>query len=118
MGLGKRKDETLVLVFEDEFHEAVKLTVGKENFALAIDNILLQIEGNSLRHTEVLHRFGDINPRLLCNAEEVIYGGTAGKNHCRVVQNFGPLAAKFFQRHTFYAHKGLKVSATLFFATS
>ena len=75
-----------------------ELAVGKENFALAVDDILLQVEGDSLGDAEILHSFGHGDARLLTDAEKVVYGGTTCENHGRIVQDFGSLRTEFFER--------------------
>lgn len=108
VGLGKCQDETLVFMLEDNLHEAIKLTVGKENLALAIDYILLEVERYRLGNAEVLHRLGYGDACLFANAEKVVDGRTASENYGRVVENFGPLATKLLERHTLYTHKGFE----------
>ena len=107
--LGKGEHILLVLVFEQQLHKAVEVTVGKENFAFAIGDIFLQIECNCLSDTEILHCGRDIGATLLGNAEETVDSRTAGENDSRMLQNLNALASKLFERDALNLDEGLKI---------
>ena len=64
-------------MLEDGSHQAVHLTgVTEEYLALAVLDVLLDVQGNSLRNAEILHVLGDCNAHLGTKLEEMIYSVT------------------------------------------
>ena len=72
----------------DNCNQIIQLScLSKKDFALSIHNIFLQIYGNGLSHTEILHRFRNGNTQFLTQVKEMIDRRTSRKNNSRMIQN-------------------------------
>lgn len=75
------EEVVLVLVLDQQGEEVVKLAGGRvEDFALAVYDVLLQVEGDGLGGAEVLHRVGDRDAHLFAKVEEMVDGSLGGEN--------------------------------------
>ena len=66
--------------------QIVKLPgISKENLTLAVLYILLDVQSNRLRHTEILHGFGDCHTQFRTKMKKVIDCMTRSENHGSMV---------------------------------
>ena len=105
--LAQREQELLLLVLDDELDERIESTVGERDLALAVDDVLLQVERHGLGLADVLHGLGDRDAGLLADVEEAVDGGARGENHGRVGQNLHPLRTELLERYALDADEGL-----------
>ena len=87
---GERYEKLLLLMFQNQLHEGVELTVRKDYLALAVDDIFLEIEGYRLGIAEILHGFGHGNARLLAYPEKTVYGSAIREYHGSVFEYLYP----------------------------
>ena len=75
-------------MFADNCNQIIQLSgLSKKDLTLPIHNRFLQIYGNGLSHTEILHRFGNGNTQLLTQVKEMIDRRTSRENNSRMIQN-------------------------------
>ena len=62
----------LLLVLYNLLDNAGECTIGKRDLALTIDDILLQVESDSLCRADILHRLRNGDASILADAEEAV----------------------------------------------
>lgn len=96
--IGYGQQELLAVVLAQRGYEVVELTgVAEEYFALAVDGIFLQIEGNGLGRAEIFHGFGYGDPQAFTQGEKVVNGCTGGEDDSRVFGQRYFLLTEFFR---------------------
>ena len=96
-----------VLMLGHVGHEGFHLArFAEENLALAIRNVLLDVERNLLAQAEILHRLGDVDAHLLAQTEEMVDAVTGGENNGAVLQDADVLRAEFCRSETFDFDEG------------
>ena len=80
--VGDREEKLTVAVFPDCLHELGILKAPGQaigNLALAIDDILLQIQRYLFGRAEISHCVGHVDPAFLTQPEEIVHGRPAVK---------------------------------------
>lgn len=113
MRLAEREQELLVLVLDEQLDQIGERTVGERDLALAVDDVFLEIECHGLRLTDVLHRLGNGDARLLADAEETVDGGARGEDHGRVVQYLDALLPELLERNPGHADERMIVDGDM-----
>ena len=73
-------------MFANNCNQIIELSgLSQKDLTLPIHNIFLQIYGNGLSHTEILHRFGNGNTQLLTQVKEMIDRRTSRENNSRMI---------------------------------
>ena len=81
-------DISLLVVLCKQWQESLGMaSLAIEYLALAIDDILLQIVGNCLTHTEVFHCVGHVETELLTQTEVMVNRSACSENHCSMVSD-------------------------------
>ena len=97
MGFAQRQQELLLLVFDDQLDERGERSVGKRDFALAVDDVFLQVECHGLRLADVFHGFGHGDARLFADMEKAVDRRARCEDDGGVREYFDPLGAKLLQ---------------------
>ena len=79
----------------DEVDDRLGGAVTVENLALAEDDVLLQVHGDSLGSTEILHGLGNLDPEVVSHHEVSVDGMSGGKDDGREIQEIDPLRPEF-----------------------
>ena len=88
-------EEAFGAVAEDLGEEVVDAAcVAVEDFALAVLDVLLDVEGDGLGDAEIFHVFGDVNAHLPAELEEVVDGVAAGEDDGGVAGDVDVLVAE------------------------
>ena len=73
MHVGNGHNIFFFCMLADNRNQIIQLSgLSKKDFTLSIHDIFLQIYGNSLSHTEILHRFGNGYTQFLTQVKEMI----------------------------------------------
>ena len=77
---------SFLVVLGKQWQQRLGMTsLGIENLALAIDDVLLQIVGNRLADAKILHGIRDIKPQLLAKPKVMVNGSACGENYRSVI---------------------------------
>ena len=82
----------------NHIHKLDKSTRPIENFAFAVHDILLKVQGNGLGNAEILHGFGNGYPNLFANSKEMVDCRSASENNGGMLKNIDALLAKLLIR--------------------
>ena len=85
-------------------------TIGKRDFTLAIDDILLKVESDTLCRADILHRLRYCNTSVLTDVEETIDCGTRCKDYRRMVENVYSLATELLWGNAYNFDKRVVVN--------
>ena len=95
VGLTQGQHELLLLMLDYQLDERREGAVSERNLALAVDDVLLEIERHGLRLADVLHGLGNGDAGLLADVEKAVDRRAGGEDHGRMGENLDPLSAKF-----------------------
>lgn len=101
MDVAQRYEVRLVFVFAQHVNEVDEFAGRMENFALAVDDVFLQVNGDGLRDAEILHRLGYTDAQLFAQTEEMVDACSAGEDDCGVSQDVDFLLAELFGVNAF-----------------
>ena len=82
-----------------------------EYLTLAVLHILLYVESDSLRHTEILHGLGYVDAQLGAKSEEVVDCVARGEHDSCVVEDGDLLLSELLRAYSFYLDKLLKINS-------
>ena len=72
-------------------------SLTKEDLALSVLHIFLDVQSNSLGNTEILHVLRNVDSELLGHVEEMVNGMTRGKYDGSVIQDVHLLCTEIFR---------------------
>lgn len=103
------EEEFFLMVFVDcglELRVVEFAVFAEEDFAFAVYDVFLQVEGDGLGGAEIFHCVGDVDACFFGEAEEVVDGGTGCENNgCKVGDVYFCLT-EFFGCEAFYFDHG------------
>ena len=103
---------SLVITVADYFiGQAFQCAITIKYFALAVQNVLLQIQGNSLCHAIILRFLRHPDFQIIAQLKEVVNGIAAGKNNSGIIERVYFVAAELAQRHTLQVNKGFEMNS-------
>ena len=102
-------EEAFGAVTEDVREEVVYLAcLAIEDFALAVLDVLLDVEGDGLGDAEVFHILGDVDAHLLAELEEMVDGMAAGEDDGGVTGDVYVLVAELSGGEGFDLDEGVE----------
>ena len=109
MYVGNGEEEFFARMFQQRRYKVVEFPgISEKYFTFAIDDVLLQIEGDGFCRAEIFHRFGYVDAQFLAQTEEMVYGCTGGENDRRIFGNRDFLLPELFGCKTLHLDERTK----------
>lgn len=100
----------VVLVLDNLGNDVVDLSCGaKEHLALAVLDVLLDIESNGFCDAEIFHVIRYVDAQLLAKLEEIVDGMTRSEHDSCIIQNGDVLLTEFLGRQSLNFNERMEI---------